>query len=161
MVLTIVKPAVPFHWHETVAVPFMHWFEFCIGAQEVKRDRVIKSGYLHSILRSFYVHPPIPRVCAGMKVTIVDQTLHRETKRTACPDQRVFDVSGVLALPHPNPLFEQSIAKRKSPNWHCAFQPETLNVEVAFWFDGATRPTICREPVVGAVVTGGLLQLSN
>src|SRR5215469_14467452 len=106
MVLTVVEPAVPFHRHEAVAVPFMSWLEFSIGAEEVKRDSAIKSSYLHSITSSLYAHPPIPRVCAGMKVAIVDQTFNRKTKRTASPAQRVLYVSGVLAMSHPDALFE-------------------------------------------------------
>src|SRR5215472_2659434 len=121
MILTIVESAVLFHWQETVVVPLMRWFEFCVGAQEVKRDGAIKSSYLHSILGSFYPHPPIPRVCAGMKVTIVDKSFHSKPKRTVSSDQRVLDVSRVLALSHPNPLFNQGIAQSKSPHGRCAF----------------------------------------
>src|SRR5215469_210237 len=119
MVLTIVEPAVHFHCHETVAVPFMLWLELCIGAEEIKRHRAIKSGYLHAFLGSLCAHPPIPCVCAGMKVTIVDKSFDREMKRTVSPDQRVLNVSGVLSLSHPNALFEQSIGKRKSPHRSC------------------------------------------
>src|SRR5215470_4866331 len=121
MVLTIVQAAVLFHGHETVAVPFMLWFEFCIGAEKVKGDRVIKSSYLQSILGSLYTHPPIPRVRVGMKVTIVDESFHRETKRAVSPDQRVLGVSGILAVSHPNALFKHRIGKRKSPDRRCAF----------------------------------------
>src|SRR5215472_8782613 len=105
MVLTIVEPTVHFHWQETVAVPFVLWFEFCIGAEEVKRDRVIKSSYLHSILGSLYTHPPIARVRVGMKVTIVDKSFNCQPKRAVSSDQRVVDARGILALSHPNPLF--------------------------------------------------------
>src|SRR5215470_502299 len=161
MVLTIVEPAVHFHCHEAVAVPFMLWLELCIGAEEIKRDRVIKSSYLHSILGSLDAHPPIPRVCAGMKVAIINKGFYCEAQRGASSDQRVLDVSGVLSLSHPNPLFEQSIGKRKSPHRSCALQTEVFDVEIALGFDGATRPTICRELVVGAVVSGGLFQLSD
>src|SRR5215469_1379191 len=97
----------------------MLWFESCVGAQEVKRGGAIKSSYLHSILGSLYPHPPIPRVGAGMKVTIVDESFHRETK-AASPDQRVLDVSRVLALSHPNPLFKHCIGNRKSQDGRCA-----------------------------------------
>src|SRR6516162_8328825 len=152
MVFTIVEPAVLFHGNETVAMPFMLWFEFCIGAEEVKRDRVIKSGYLHSILGSLHAHPPISRVRARMKVTIVDQSFNHETKRTVSPDQRVLEVSGVLALSHPNPLFQHGIGKRKSPNRRCAFQAETLNVDVTFWLNGTTGPTVGCKRIVRAVV---------
>src|SRR5215470_1817847 len=161
VVLAIVESAVPFHWQETVAMPFMLWLEFCIGAEEVKRDRRIKRSYLHSILGSLYMHPPIPRVCVGMRVTIADKSFHSETKRTVSPDQRVLDVSSVLALSHPNPLFKHGIGNRKSRDRRCAFQAEALNVEVTFRLNGAAGPAICVKRVVPAVVARRLFQFRD
>src|SRR5215467_2081345 len=152
MVLMIVESPVPFHWHETVAVPFMLWFEFCIGAEEVKRGRVIKSSYLHSILSSLHAHPPIPRVGAGMKVAIIDQSLDREANRTASSEHRVLYVSCILALSHPDSLFNQGIAQRKSPHGRRAFQTETLNVEITLGLEGKRHPAISSKRIDPAVV---------
>ena len=90
-------------------------------------------------------HEPIASVAAGMKVAVIDQRFHGETKGAVPAEQRILDVGGVLALLHPDALFEQRVGKRKPPHRNAAFQAETLDVEITLGFDGAAQPTICSE----------------
>src|SRR5205085_5821103 len=102
----------------------------------------------YSVLDRCNPHAPISSMRARMKVAVVDKCLEREANRSPSSDQRVLDVSGVLAPSHPDALFEKRVGKRKPPDRSRAFQAKTLDVEIAFRLDRAIGPTICRERVI-------------
>src|SRR6266567_8001956 len=161
MVFLVVEPTVFFHRQEAVAVPLVPCFELRIGAQKIERSGSVEGHDAHSVPDGFNLHSPISCMRAGVKVAIVDERFHRETKRTAGPEPRELDVSGVFALTHPNAFFEQGVAEREPPHRYCVFQAKTFDVEITLGLDGAARPAIGGENVLGAVVAGGLLQFSD
>ena len=157
----IVEPAVLLHGHEVVAVPLVFGLESHTRAEKIERSRTVEGNDSHTMLDGFNLHSPIPSMSAGMKVAIVHKRLDRDTKGTAGSEQRVSNVSGVLSLAHPNALFEQGVGEHESPNRRRALQTETFDIQITLGINGATRPAICCERVLGAVIAGHLVQFRD
>ena len=121
VVFPIVEAASGLLRQKEVAVPLMPWFKSRIGAEKPERRRTVKRGDSYSLPDGLDSHEPIASVGAGMKVAVIDQRFHSETQGVVSTEQRILDVGGVLALPHPDALFEQRVGKREPPHRNCAF----------------------------------------
>src|SRR6516164_1880184 len=73
----------------------------------------------------------------------------------------ILNVSRILALPHPDSLFEECFTERNLPNRHRAFEPEILDVHVPMGFDGSAAPAIRRERVRRPNVLDDFVDLGN
>ena len=161
MVFVIVEAAGPLFREETVAAPFVCWFECGIGAEKIERGCAVEGGDPNPRANGFHAHPPISGMRAGMKIAVIDESFHRKTERAASADHGVLDVTGVLALAHPDAFFEERIGQREPPQRSCAFQAEAFNVEIAFGIDRATGPAIRCERIIGTIVGGRLVQFCD
>src|SRR6516165_1235980 len=106
---------------QTSSLPLMPWFKSRIGTKKPERRRTVKRGDSYSLPDGLDSHEPIASVSAGMKVAVIDQHFHSETQGAVSTEQRMLNVGGVLALPHPDALFEQRVGKREPPHRNCAF----------------------------------------
>src|SRR5690349_18111734 len=161
MILVIAEAAVSLHWQKVISIPLVPQLDFCIRTGQIKWNCSVVSSDLYSVLDRLDLHLPISSMRAGMKVSIVNEHLDSEMNGSASSEQRVLDVSSVLAMAHPDAFFEQCVGKRKSPDGNRAFQAETLDVQITFGFDRAACPTICCERVIHPVVARCFFQLRD
>ncbi len=106
MVLVIAEAAFSFHGQKEIPIPFMLGFESRISAEQIKWNRFIVSRDLYSVLGGRNLHLPVSGMGAGMKVAIANKLFYREVNRPTSSEQQILNVSGVLAMAHPDTLFE-------------------------------------------------------
>src|SRR5580658_3860480 len=93
-----------------------------------------------------------------MKVAVVDQGFKVEFEGIAGTQKSVVNESGVLALHHPDPFFEQGVGEGVRPNGSGAFETETLEVAETLRVDGAAGPAMGCERIRGAAIAHGFIE---
>src|SRR5215831_13875321 len=161
MIVTIVQAAVFLERQEEISIPIVPWFELGIGAQQIEGNRALVGCDSHSLLDRRNLHLPVRSMRGGMKVAIINKRFDHKVNSSTSSEKGVLNVRGILAVFHPDALFEQRVRKRIPPYRSGPLQPETLDVQIALGFDGAAGPAVCREQVIPAVKVRGFIQLGD
>ena len=161
VVLAGIEAAILLKRQKIIAVPVVPRFDGDFAARKIEGGRSVERSNFDPIPDVFDLHLPIAGVRRGMVVAVVDERFAFKFQDVACPDQGVLHKRGVLPLSHPNAFLKQRITDRESPNGRCALQMKALDVHVAFRFNRAAHPPICREWKIFAVVTGCFIEFRN
>src|ERR1051325_5094203 len=106
MILAVVQTAVVFGFEEAIAIPDVLRLDEGIHALQIKWNSPVVRENPHAMLRRLDAHAPIAGVSRAMEVTVIDESLGKEPDRRGGFEQRIANVGGVFALPHPDALFE-------------------------------------------------------
>src|SRR5437660_4103635 len=109
MILAVVQTAVVFDFKEAIAIPDVLRLDESIHTLQIKWNSAVVRENPHAMLRRLDAHAPIASVSRAMEVTVIDENLCKELDRRGCFEQRVTNVGGVLALAHPDALFETCV----------------------------------------------------
>src|SRR6516164_6147687 len=161
MVFVIVKTPVTLLEKKTVSMPFLVRLPLSFGAEQSERNRPIKGVHLDTTCYWRNVHLPVASMGSGVVIAIVHENRGAQTDALGTSKHPIPDVSRILALAHPDSLFDECIAERKLPHRNSAFESEILDVHVPSRLGSTAVPAVRCQRIRRTSVVRDLFDLGH